>query len=372
MSTIKTEYKKQLDAFCNDNNLLSAEDILRKSQNPSKEEKWETTANSLIEKKENKIKNFRSKSMLWRAAIPAVICFLVISTTTLAATGRLGDLFRNVFKDEKTATLVEDGYYSDVNMVQEDDLFRVNILSVTGDSMSPKVILDVYVKDEEIYTKHDKLQIFAYCLGKEQYENELYSYAPSEAYGVKDAEIENLYHVSLPGYVWLSNGGPTIINVCKIRMGSQKSAWTDYEVDLKYELKIPVDVFYSTEELYFDGLEIAYNDYTYRLTHVLMGYYQTEVIFRYDCDQRYPNEDRTNYDVSRSELRDWYEFVNNLVLVVDGVEYKVTSDNKGYPWYENDYREGEYYHVHPIFPGIEHEDINSVIIRCGDKEYKLK
>ncbi len=372
MSMIKTEYKKQMDEFCNANNMLSAEDILRKSQKPPKDEQQEMKANTAIVKKENKMENIRSRSMVWRAAIPAVICFLVISTTTLAATGRWSDLFRSVFKDEKTATLVEEGYFSDVNMVLEDDLFQVNILGVTGDSNSPKIILDVYVKDKEIYTKNDRLQIFAYCLGKEQYENELYGYAPSDAYGVRDAEIENLYHVSMPGYVWLSNGGPTVIDVCKIRLGTQTTKWTDYEVELKCELKIPVDVFYSTDELYFDGLEIAYNDYTYRLTHVLIGYYQTEVIFRYDCAERYPGEEKNNYDVSRSELRDWYDFVNSLALVIDGVEYKVTSDNKGYPWYESNAREGEYYHVHPIFPGIEHEDINSVILRCGDKEYKLR
>ncbi len=369
MSMIKTEYKKQMDAFCKANNMLSAEDILRKSQMPPKEEKQE---NTVVSKKENKVENIRSKSMLWRAAIPAVICFLLISTTTLAATGRLGDLFRNVFKDEKTAVIVEQGYYDEVNMVGEDEMFQVNIVGVTGDVQSPIIVFDIRVKDEEVYANNDLISLEAYCLGKEKYEYELAGYATNEAYGVRDAEDESLYHVSFPGNVWLTDGGPTIIDVCKISLGTQTTRWKEYEVDLQYELQIPVDVFYSTEHLYEDGLEFAYNGYTYRLYHVLIGYYQTEVIFRYDYEDRYSQEEHINNDVGRSELRDWYAFVNELVLEIDGVEYKVTSGNKGYPWYENDPREGEYYHVHPIFPGIEHERIESVIIRCGDIEYKLK
>lgn len=372
MSMIKTEYKKQMDAFCNANNMLSAEDILRKSQKPPMDGQQEKSV--VLEKvnKENKIENIRSKSMLWRAAIPAVICFLLISTTTLAATGHLGDLFRSVFKDEKTAAIVEQGYYDEVNMVSQDDLFQVNIVGVTGDSQSPIIVFDIRVKDEEIYANNDKIQIEAYCLGKEQYEYELAGYGTSEAYGVRDAEDESLYHVSFPGNIWLTNGGTTIIDVCRISLGTQTTVWKDYEVDLLYELQVPVDVFYSTEHIYQDGLEFNYNGYTYRLYHVIIGYYQTEVIFRYDCESKYSEDAIQNLDVGRSELRDWYDFVNELVLEIDGVEYKVTTENKGYPWYENDPRDGEYYHVHPIFPGIEHERIESVIIRCGDIEYKLK
>lgn len=372
MSMIKAEYKKQMDAFCNANNLLSAEDILRESQNPPREEQQEKTESIEKGSKENKIETIRTKSMLWRAAIPAVICFLVISTTTLAATGRLGDLFRNVFKDEKTAIIVDKGYYDEVNMIGEDERFQVNIVGVTGDVQSPIIVFDIRVKDEKIYAGNDKIQIEAYCLGKEQYEYELVGYATNEAYGVRDAEDESLYHVSFPGNIWLTNGGTTIIDVCRISLGTQTTIWKDYEVDLQYELQVPVDVFYSTEHIYHDGLEFAYNGYTYRLYHVIIGYYQTEVIFRYDCEERSSETVSPGLGVGRSELRDWYDFINELVLEIDGVEYKVTTENKGYPWYENDPGEGEYYHVHPIFPGIEHERIESVIIRCGDIEYKLK
>ena len=100
MSRIKEEYQKQTDAFCEKNNTISAQDIWNKAQNraPSEEK--------VVEFKPRK-----SKGMVWKAAIPAIICFLLVSTTTVTATGYLSDLsdwFRNLFKDEKTAEIIAD------------------------------------------------------------------------------------------------------------------------------------------------------------------------------------------------------------------------------------------------------------------------
>ena len=74
------------------NNKTTAQDILKKAQNlPVDEEKVA------------KFNVKRRSSMVWRAALPMVLCFLLLGTTTLAATGRLSTFFRSIFKDEKTA-----------------------------------------------------------------------------------------------------------------------------------------------------------------------------------------------------------------------------------------------------------------------------
>ena len=138
MSNIKNEYQKQTDAFCEKNNTISAQDILSraKSQPPTEEK--------VVEFKPRK-----SKGMVWKAAIPAVLCFLLVGTTTLAATGKLTNIFRSIFADEKTAEIVDAGYFQEMNLVASDEKFEATIIGVSGDTANAKVAIDIYVKDEE-------------------------------------------------------------------------------------------------------------------------------------------------------------------------------------------------------------------------------
>ena len=134
MSQIKVEYQKQMDAFCDKNNKTTAQDILKKTQNiPVDEEKFA------------KFNVKRRSSMVWRAALPMVLCFLLLGTTTLAATGRLSTFFRSIFKDEKTAEIVEQGYVYETNCILTDKDFKVNIIGITGDIEHPIIAMDFYV-----------------------------------------------------------------------------------------------------------------------------------------------------------------------------------------------------------------------------------
>lgn len=354
MSKIRDEYQKQMDAFCEKNNTISAQDILNRAKNQT------PTEEKVVEFKPKK-----SKGMVWKAAIPAVLCFLLIGTTTVAATGHLSDLsswFRNLFKDEKTAEIIDAGYYGEVNEVVQDELFEVQIVGASGDTENAQLLLDIYVKDPEMVKDRDKIHISAYCLGKDEYENELAHYAPWEAYGERDAAVDNLYHVSLRTGIWVANGEETVLEIVKIRLGSQMIQWKEYEVSLTKEIQIPRTAFYQVTQVPFDFVEFKYKNKTYCMIWALCGYYHTELIFR-DLDIK-------GHEAGANENKTWLEFIEQVALVVDGVEYKVNPGEESRPWYESS--DGGHYHMHPYFPGFEYEKATTVEVRFGDTVYKVK
>mgnify|MGYP003289063637 CR=1 FL=1 len=360
MSRVKDEYQKQMAAFCEKNNTISAQDILSRAKNqPPTEEK-----EKVVEFKPRK-----SKGMVWKAAIPAVLCFLLVGTTTLAATGQLTNIFRAIFKDEKTAEIVDMGYYAEINEKLEDDLFEVRILGVSGDTENPMLALDIYVKDTELVKNRDKIHIEAYSLGKEQYENELVNYGTWEAYGERDAEIENLYHINLRTG-WLATGKEVVFEIIKIQLGGQKIAWESFDVSLKQILQVDTSEFYPVEQAYMDFKPFECGDRTYDLVWVLCGYYNTEVIFRNMNPEQRTSEQASNIEPTWDEIAAWNEFIKDVVLVVDGVEYKAKTGETAQPWYEKS--EGGFYHMHPMFPGFDYSTVTSVEVRWKDTVYKVK
>lgn len=358
MSLIKEEYQKQMDMFCNVNNQITAQDILNKAQ-----------GTSVKEEKVVKIPVKKSRSMVWRAAIPAVICFLLLGTTTAAATGKFSDFFRSIFKDEKTAEIVDSGFYSDLNQVMEDELFTAQVVGVSGDTQNAMVALDIYVKDSKLTEGRDKIQVSAYCMSRETYENELASYAPWEAYGVQDEENKNLYHVSLRTGIWLADGQESVLEIVQIRLGSQKIIWDSYDVSIKFDLQVGTDAFYPVQYIYYEDQELKCDDITYDLIYVLAGYYHTEVIFRCTDLEKFTTNGMRK-DTGASIYETWIQFIDQLVLVVDGVEYKVNPEYKSFPCYESE--EGGYYHMHPLFPGFEFDKASNVELRFGDEVVKVK
>ena len=362
MSRIKEEYQKQIDAFCEKNNTISAQDIWNKAQNrtPSEEK--------VVEFKPRK-----SKGMVWKAAIPAIICFLLVSTTTVTATGYLSDLsgwFRNLFKDEKTAEIIDAGYYQDMNMVVSDENFEVRIVGVSGDTNNTQVALDILVKDETLINGRDKIYLEAYCMSIEEYENNLDNYGTWEGQGVRDENVENLYHVKLRTGLWISNGEETVLEIVKIQFAGDGKPWRTKEVSLKYTLQVDSSVFYQMKQHYADFAPFKYKDTTYSLSHVNSGYYYTEIAF-YNMDAETPSEEEMEtYCCKKEEYEEWREFVQRLILVVDGVEYKVIPGEENRPWYET--YDGGFTHMHPYFPAFIYDEVTSVEIRFGDIVYKVK
>lgn len=360
MSLIKEEYQKQMDTFCNTNNEITAQDILNKAQ-----------GTSVKEEKVVKIPKKNSRSMVWRAAIPAVICFLLLGTTTAAATGKFSDFFRNIFKDEKTAEIADSGFYSELNQVVEDENFRVQIMGVSGDMENAMVALDIYVKDPAVVEGRDQIYLEAYCMSRTVYENSLENYAPWEGYGVQDEVNKNLYHVSLRTGIWLTDGEESVLEIVKIRLSGQKMLSKRYNVSLRVDLQVDSNTFYPVEYMPIDDLKFQCGDITYSLTYVLSGYYHTEVIFTCGHKDEFVSDlvhKDTGAPLPLYEM--WIDFIDQVVLVVDGTEYRVSENEKSFPCYEA--VGSGYYHMHPCFPGFEFEKAATVELRYGDMVVNLK
>lgn len=360
MSRVKDEYQKQMAAFCEKNNTISAQDILSRAKNqPPTEEK-----EKVVEFKPRK-----SKGVVWKAAIPAVLCFLLVGTTTLAATGKLTNIFRSIFQDEKTAEIVDAGYFQEMNLVVADEQFEATIIGVSGDTANAQVAIDIYVKDEALVQGLNKIYIEAYCMSKEEYEYNLESYGTWDAYGKQDEEIPNLYHVSLRTGIWIADGQEAVLEIVKIRLGGDGKPWRNHEVSLKYNIQANRNAFYLAQQQFIDFAPFEYKGRTYSLIYVISGYYETELIFR-DLGAEKPPQ---GSDSTREEYEAWLDFIQQVVLVVDGVEYKVIPGEEHFPYYEdNTYGDGSYTHMHPYFPAYVNDDATSVEVRCGDTVYKVK
>jgi len=375
MSQIKLEYQRQIDDFCNDNNRITAQDILNRAQDSSA--------------KEEKVAKFSAKgkrSMVWRAAIPAVLCFLLVGTTTLAATGHLADFFRNIFGDEKTAEIVEQGYVYEINRVLTDGEFMVNLLGITGDSEHPIIAMDVYVNDKSLVEGRDRIYVQAYCVGSGQFDTELESYTTFDAFGEKDEEIENLYHVSLEGSpYWISSGEEIIIAIRSIRIGNGDRVyggdewgdeWDSYYPDMskmQYRFTFPTEQLHPVEHMEYDDIIFEQDGIQYYMYWVTYGEYNAEMVFRYhqiDCEFE-PDSDIYEKQILLDQK--WDEFIEDVVVIVDGVEYKEIPKLRSYDKAGETVEEiEEHWAFHSKFPGIDYDAANNIIIKYGDECYALK
>ncbi len=263
--------------------------------------------------------------------------------------------------DSVTKEIIDRGYYYELDNVVEDGIFKLELVGATGDTRKPMLLLNIYVDDEKIIANNDKIQVFAYCLGEQAYKTQLAHYGQWDAYGKQSAENPHLYQVTLPSGIWLNDGKPVVFDMTKIRLGSQQTAWQDYVVSLKTIVDIPYGVaFFPVYQIYNSGLEFKTDTRTYRLVWTNLGYYESTLEIHF-------NPEESNSSSSDSEMRLWYDFINEFILEVNGVEYKVNPSDKGILTYAD----GEYY-SHPGFPGITDDEIESVIVKYGDTAYKIK
>jgi len=362
------KYKNEMNKFIEANCKITAEEILVLAKDSSNEEV--TPYDNVIDFNMKK----RSKKA-WKALIPAA-CVLLVGTTVLAATGKLSDIFRNIFKDDKTAEIVDEGYLYEVYQVVEEDIFEIELVAVTGDAQTPKLVFDVYVNDEEAVAESDQIRMLAYTLGEEVYENELEKYAPCEAYGEKDEKVDNLYHVSMTGAPsWMNNGEPVVVDICQIDFVQRDGSWITYELNMEYRFTPPESSYQPVRYETYTDKKFTHGGIDYYLTMIIYSSYRAEVGFEYDFEGTALAGDSTNFDEVEDKLHaNWLEFIDTVTIVVDGEEYVVNEDAKGYTYCDKygEIREINRCMVYPYFPYINYDEVNSIEVKVGDISYTLK
>lgn len=292
----------------------------------------------------------------------------------------LAEQARTLYKDDVSASLIEQGYYYMVDESFTDGIFRFDFKAVTGDKNNRKMLFDVYVDDAVLAATYDKICLRVGAIREEYYDAENDLIWNCEGYGYRNEEVGNLYHVVLSGYVF--GYAPVMVDIYQIGFDLDANAsngiqW--YKVNPEARLvEVPEEVFCPIPEIRYNegGLLFIYEEKQYDLWRATFGNYETELEFRSKIDATGVPTEEPDVEEYREVLQEsWLAFAKTLRLVVDGVEYAVIDEEgkRGYVWF--DVKEGVNFYqgnAVPYFPAVDYWEASEILIKSGDTVYKLK
>lgn len=351
------------------------------------------------------------KSKVWIKVVVAVAFVLIIGTTVMAATGGFKKLFNGgeqkeangeeqneaspyekYFKegqlreeDSVTPKLIEDGYYYEIGQTAEEEMFKVELVGLSGDEDNPILMFDIYVNDEEIAEKYDILCMEVCALGVEQYENQKDVYGSRIVYAEKSETVSNCYHGAVRcAPAWVGNGKTTVVGIESIRAEisgfktDDENRGESFELDMEFRFTAPEYCLKSTKYVYYANDDYIFTDeiededrvVKYKLEDVDFGSYSSMIDVNF-VEQVTNDKGFVDVFALHSE---WEVFVADIVIVVDGVEYNYTDCGFTY----GDVNEDglctleDNYGMWAEFPGISYYGVQSIEIKCGEEVYTLK
>lgn len=389
--TIKETYTKQMNHFCSVNCTVTAQDILALDNPPEQ----------LISGFETRRKGYP----VWKSIV-ACIAFFIVSGVVILVTGdqlieasgynstgeilfevepmteqvvevardRIADIFRKVHHDEKSAQIVEQGYLKEINQVMENELFSVNLVALTGDWLKPKVMFEITVKDEQLAAVNDSIYMQVYTLGVEQYENELDQYGFDEVYAKKDDDTDNRYYAVCEGApVWLLSGEEAVIAVKSIMLDTVSEENVMHDVWFEYRVITPRNEIYPAQPVLYENVSFTFENMVYELNIIEYSYYQLQMNIQADYMEAGVPTNATEAAFVDAKLQEqWDRFVSDLILIVDGQEYKATDGGSIYIDYTGECGNKNRCYVNPVFPYIDYEAAQSIVLKVGDESRDLK
>lgn len=361
----ENKYKKAIDDVCEKEFTITGAQMLEIAKAASQTERNITMTST------------KKKSIIGKIIGTAAACVIVSSTAVSAmGYGPLGDTFRKFFgKDKTTAEIIDDGHYVDINQEITEGIFTVKLNSVTGDNSSPKLLFDVTVNDKVLAEKNDRIQLFAYILDEERYFNKLDEYAMWDAYGEKDPEINNLYHVCMDGAsAFMINEEEVITAVKCISFESDpENRKFDYDVNMEYRFTVPDEALKDTSLEWYTGITLSENGIDYNLRYAEYGSYDTLMQFNYAFKGTELAGGETDYyKVIDKFDEQWHKYAGTLKLIADGNEYTVKEIGASYCDTEGEAIEAGTCSTWLSFPSIDYTRTDSIELIAGDKSYKLK
>jgi len=390
----KEEYNEFVDRLCDSTCKVTAADILNKAKQGGRNvilfcnddsgeldvelrDKEETEKNHCeIVEDDRKANTIRKKGLgakRWVRIAAACIAILVIPSVTLAAGGRdfFVKMFRDYFKDETTAKIVEKGHLGEVKRRQAsaDGKFDVTLQAVTGDKEHAIVVMDIKVNDSAIVKSSDDLRLEVYALGVPEFEDEeqIVKIRPSVGYAIRDKKIDNLYHLEVncaPAFLQPNSEAVVYIDAIESHDEAGKLQ-TDYP-NIKYQFIVPqyalspvTYVHYPTKETF------EYGEFQFMPVSETYGKYECSIQFEFG----YISPEAEHGEIDEFQL--WQELVkawdssDKMKLVVDGTEYEI--DEVGAPGYNNN----QWYLI-VWFPSVDYVNAQEVSLKYDGKEIKLK
>ncbi len=404
-------YIEQTNQFCEANCKITAEDILTKA----KQRQAENVVAETTSKKKSKIITMPSgKKAMFRLSHIVAAClaiFVLTGTTILAFSGKIGNFlgdagatviafdeskmeifFRDILGDEATAELAGKGYLCEINQVQEDENFRIEILAASGDVNHAKLAVDVYLKDERLANANDRIYLICYCANPgEEPVKDPEGCSVTGAYGIKDETVDNLYHVLLDigsNHSEVVYCFSTIVTtfasdemqplyVYDLLPELEKDPfWRWHSLDLRFNVTV-------SEEAYSQIINRRYKDvsyqgakYEYHLDEAEYSLYETRLTFSFDYESDYvPTTESGKYSHERFMATEFNSMLQDAALIVDGTEYKYDNNNF-LPWSTCYFGEGESNTNHCeltiFFPSANYFESESILLQIGDETYDLK
>ena len=364
--SMQTDYREQVNRICEQAALPDGKELLE-------------MAKIYAETGGTTWKPRRRIRMIRKGIIVAAACATAAGLTAIGAGaagyGPFADLFREEYRDDTTADLIDMGYLCEVNQMFRDGIYRATLLGVSGDLANPKLIIDLYIDDPDIAAANETVNIGVYTLGVYQYENELDQYMWADGTGYRDSEIPNLYHASIQGApVWMSHGEECVIDITAIYRNEPDGTPVIDRTHMETRLTIPAEELADTDCLYYAEDEekvLSYNGIDYMLTRAEFSAYQTELNFRLRMDDFLANAPE-DAQIDTSLFKD--SALNEaLILTVDGTAYSCDPDCC-YIWWdaENECDDAGFGYVAPIFTQIDFASAQNIGLSAGDAYLTLK
>ncbi len=422
-------YIEQTNQFCEANCKITAEDILatakqRQAENVLVETSAEKDAMQITafseqkettSKKNGKVVTMPSgKKTIFRLSHAVAAClaiFLLTGTTILAFSGKIGQIFgnagatviafdqskmeiffRDILNDKTTSELVGKGYLFEISQVQEDENFRIDVVAASGDVDHAKLAVDVYLKDEQLAAANDRIYLICYMTNPgEELVKDPNGCRVTGAYGTKDEETDNLYHILLDigsthtetvyhfttVITTFASGEDQPLYVYDLLPELERDPfWRWHSLDLHFNITVPEDAYSQIINRRYRDISYHGTTYEYYLDMVEYGFYDTRLIFHFDYDSDFvPSNEEGETAHERYMATEFNSMLQDAALIVDGTEYKYDNNNF-LPWSTCYFGEGE---SNPnrceltiFFPSADYFGSESILLQIGDETYDLK
>ncbi len=384
-----SQYKQQVDLFCEKNCKLSAQDLLNVAKK---------------NQQKSEIKEVRRK-MPWKrfvAVVAATVATVGVFGVIAGATGHgpMAVLLHKKSASESdpqqahydviSSELSGEGYVFYRNERQRKDQFTVTFVGVTGDWVTPQLMFEIHCYDEEFVSTHRSLNVMVYKgMSEEAYANRIdlkeivdgvapedsIDYDLATAYQCEDDPSSYLLTYGVYEY-YVSPGATIVTEVRSIRETNEM--YIDYDkeeimLNCKFSFNLPDDLHalanatrlnYALEDApKFNGT----HDVIYHVIAVTFSQYNTSLDLKYvydGTDLSYIETDFwENYEDAEAAFQETAEC---LKLVVDGVAYEPTYI--GGVYMDEDHLAKGWAN----FPEIDFEQAESVTLTYGDQTIKLK
>lgn len=401
--SFESDYRKDMDSFCEENFTVSSEDMLALAKSGKKGKK-----------------RIRRRAVGTASAIILISAMAATVAAGAAGYGPMAFIFSHYIKDETTAQLAEQGYAYTVTDKDDSaasdckgfgdtidtDLISTTLIGIAGDTQQPRILLDARINDSEFAEEFDRFFIVTKTVDAQIYdEGNMDEYGPSYGFAVRDDDDASLYHISVDTPpAWVTGGQETVFTIESLQGYSTamldrygvteqdvEDSWNhakpltdsqqevfltfrEYDIDdMIYRFVVPDNVFKRSYEEEYKGIIFINDGVSYDFNFAEYGSY--EIWFNAYIDGIDPS--RTPED-SGSEDANAYSLGEKLVLTIDGTEYRPHLDDNAsaLPWCDTAGEafngEAGAWYVAYHFDAADFDSAQSITLSDGETVYTLK